>query len=91
MSRLSEPNIKDAVIRRLAGIGYAVVYGPNIGREGPAPERGSYDEVLLAGRFYEGHARLNPNLTAETKDRRRRSGSLCTAIDMTGEQFDSVY
>lgn len=91
MSRLSEPNIKDAVIRRLAGIGYAVFYGPNIGREGPVPERGSYDEALLADRFREGPARLNPNLPADTKDRCRRSESICTAIDMTGEQFDSVY
>ena len=40
--------------------------GPDIGPEGTAPERGSYDEVLLAGRLRKALARLNPHLPADT-------------------------
>ncbi len=64
MSRLSESDVEDAALAWLAGLGYAVVHGPDMGPEGPAPERGSYDEVLLAGRFREALARLNPSLPA---------------------------
>ncbi len=66
MTRITESEIEDAALAWLAGLDYAVVYGPDIGPEGTAPERGSYDEVLLAGRFREALARLNPSLPAET-------------------------
>ena len=66
MSRLSESDVEDAALAWLAGLGYAVAHGPDIGPEGTTPERGSYDEVLLAGRFREALARLNPSLPAET-------------------------
>ncbi len=46
--------------------GYEVLHGPDIGPEGAAPERGSYDEVLLTGRLREALARLNSHLPAET-------------------------
>ncbi len=66
MARLTESEVEHAALEWLAGLGYAVLYGPDIGPEGPAPERGSYDEVLLAGRLREALARLNPHLPAET-------------------------
>ena len=66
MARITESEVEDAALGWLAGLGYAVVYGPDIGPDGPAPERGSYDDVLLAGRLRKALARLNPNLTAGT-------------------------
>ena len=66
MARITESEVEDAALQWLAGLGYAVVHGPNIGPEGPAQERGSYDEVLLAGRLRTAIARLNPHLPAET-------------------------
>ena len=66
MTRVTESEVEDAALAWLAGLGYAVVHGPDIGPEGPAPERGSYDEVLLAGRLRKALARLNPHLPAET-------------------------
>ena len=66
MAGITESEVEDATLQWLAGLGYAVVHGPDIGPEGPAPERGSYDEVLLAGRLRKALARLNPHLSAET-------------------------
>ena len=66
MAGITESEVEDATLQWLAGLGYAVVHGPDIGPEGPAQERGSYDEVLLTGRLREALARLNPHLPAET-------------------------
>ena len=66
MAGVTESEVEDAALQWLAGLGYAVLHGPDIGPEGPAPERGSYDEVLLAGRLRKALARLNPHLPAET-------------------------
>ena len=66
LSALSESVVEDAALEWLAGLGYAVAHGPDIGPEGSAPERGSYAEVLLADRLRKAFARLNPHLPAET-------------------------
>ena len=66
MSTPSESVVEEAALEWLAGLGYAVAHGPDIGPEGSVPERGSYAEVLLAGRFREALERLNPHLPAET-------------------------
>ena len=66
MARITESEVEDAALEWLAGLGYAVAHGPDIGPEGSEQERVSYDEVLLAGRLREALARLNPHLSAET-------------------------
>ena len=66
MARFTESEVEDAALEWLAELGYAVLHGPDIGPEGPAQERGSYDEVLLTGRLRKALARLNPKLRAET-------------------------
>ena len=66
MARITESDVEDAALAWLDGLGYAVLHGPDIGPEGPAPERGSYDEVLLTGRLRKALVRLNPNPPAET-------------------------
>ena len=66
MAKFVESEVENAALAWLAGLGYAVLHGPDIGSEGTAPERGSYDEVLLTGRLCEAFARLNPHLPAET-------------------------
>ena len=45
-----------------------MIHGPDVGPEGPTPERGSYDEVLLAGRLRKALVRLNPSLPVETME-----------------------
>ena len=66
MAGVTENEVEKAALEWLAGLGYAVLHGPDIGPEGPAAERGSYDEVLLIGRLRRALARLNPHLPAET-------------------------
>ena len=66
MSALPESVVEEAALEWLAGLGYTVAHGPDIGPEGLEQERGSYDEVLLAGRLRKALARLNPHLSAET-------------------------
>ncbi len=66
MSTLTESIVENAALAWLAGLGYAVLHGPDIGPDGATPERGSYDDVLLTGRLREALARLNPHLPAET-------------------------
>ena len=68
MAGITESEVEDAALEWLAGLGYAVAHGPDIGPEGSAPERGSYGEVLLAGRLRTALARLNPHLPAETRE-----------------------
>ncbi len=66
MAGITESEVEDAALAWLAGLGYTVLHGPDIGPEGPTPERGSYDEVPLTGRLRKALARLNPDLLAET-------------------------
>ena len=42
MANFAESEVQDAALAWLAGLGYAVPHGPDIGPEGPAFERGSY-------------------------------------------------
>ena len=66
MSHVTESLVEDAALEWLAGLGYAVLHGPDISPDGPTPERVSYDQVLLTIRHREALARLNPHLPAET-------------------------
>ncbi|MXY34562.1 MAG: type I restriction endonuclease subunit R [Boseongicola sp. SB0664_bin_43] len=65
MAKFTEDEVEDAALEWLAGLGYAVLHGPDIGPEGPAPERHSHGEVFLTGRLREALERLNPHLPAE--------------------------
>ena len=64
-AKFGEADVELAALGWLTEIGYAAVHGPDIGPEGPTPERGSYNEVLLTGRLRTALARLNPHLPAE--------------------------
>ena len=66
MSHFTESDVEDASLEWLSGLGYAVLYGPDISPDGPTPERVSYDQVLLTVRLREALGHLNPHLTAET-------------------------
>ena len=64
--KLSESHVEDAALEWLAGLGYAVLHGPDISPDGSTPERVSYDQVLLTVRLREALRRLNPHLPTET-------------------------
>ncbi len=64
--KFSERHVEDAALSWLAGLGYAVLHGPDISPDGPTPERISYDPVFLTKRLREALERLNPHLPVET-------------------------
>ena len=51
MSALSESLVEDAALEWLAGLGYAVGHGPDIGPEGSAPERDTTLRCCWPGGF----------------------------------------
>ena len=64
--KFSESHVEDAALEWLFELGYAVLHGPDISPDGPAPERVSYDQILLTVRLREALERLNPHLPTET-------------------------
>jgi len=68
MSGFAESHVEDAALEWLSALGYAVASGPDIGPDGAAPERISYDQVVLLYRLRAALARLNPHLPADTLD-----------------------
>ena len=66
MSHLTESQVEEAALEWLAGLGYAVLYGPDISPDGSMPERGSYDQVFLTKRLREALECLNPHLPVQT-------------------------
>ena len=64
--KFSESHVEDAALEWLAGLGYAVLHGPDISPDGPTPERISYDQVVLTPRLRKVLKRLNPHLPPET-------------------------
>ena len=63
----TESVVEDAALAWLKGLGYAVLYGPDIAAGESAAERSdpNYRDVVLDGRLRQALARLNPGLPAE--------------------------
>lgn len=62
MSQIGESHVEEAALAWLAELGYATVHGQSIGPDAETPERISYGDVVLAGRFDAALRRLNPGL-----------------------------
>lgn len=65
MKHFTESTIEQASLDWLQELGYQIAFGPDLACDGPAPERLTYQDVLLDGRFKESLARLNPHIPAE--------------------------
>ena len=63
----TESIVEDAALAWLAGLGYAVLHGPDIAVGMPGAERSdpNYRDVVLEGRLRQALVRLNPDLPAE--------------------------
>ena len=62
---ITEAQLEALAITWFQEIGWAHAHGPDIAHDGIAPERTSYNEVVLRGRLREALVRLNPQLPAE--------------------------
>lgn len=67
MIKITENDIELLAIEKLEGLGYHYLYGPNIAPDGDAPERSSYEEVLLTGRLQNAIRRINPGIPADSQ------------------------
>jgi type I restriction enzyme R subunit len=63
--KFAESEVESAVLEWLQGLGYAILYGPDIAPGEPAAERADYGEVILSKRLRDALVRLNPTLPAE--------------------------
>ena len=57
---VNESVIEDATLEWFAELGYAIGHGPHIAPGEMAAERGSFADVVLAGRLRDAIWRLNP-------------------------------
>jgi len=61
----SESVVEEAALEWLGGLGYAVLFGPDIAPGEPRAERADYGQVVLVDRLRSALTRLNPAFPAE--------------------------
>jgi type I restriction enzyme, R subunit len=67
MSSITESHVEEAALAWLTELGYGVKAGPEIAPDSSAPERPSYDDVVLTRRLERAVARLNPSIPEEAR------------------------
>ena len=67
MNAIAESHVEAAALAWLSELGYGIAGGLDIGPDGVAPERASYGDVVLIGRFKDAIRRLNPAFAAEVE------------------------
>ncbi|WP_434717202.1 type I restriction endonuclease subunit R (plasmid) [Paraburkholderia sp. A2RO-4L] len=65
---MTEDQLEQEALGWLTDTGYTHLYGPDIAPDGPAPERNTFQQVLLAERLRSAIARLNPAVPALARD-----------------------
>lgn len=65
---MTEDQLEQEALDWLTGTGYTHLYGPDIAPDGPAPERATFQQVLLVDRLRSAIARLNPAVPASACD-----------------------
>lgn len=64
MPLLTESTVEEAALEILDGLGYTILYGPEIAPDGLFPERTDCSEVVLAGRLQQALVRINPRISS---------------------------
>ncbi|MGF6806047.1 type I restriction enzyme R subunit [Paraburkholderia sp. Clong3] len=65
---MTENQLEQEALDWLTDTGYTHLHGPDIAPDGPAPERSTFQRVLLADRLRSAVARLNPAVPASACD-----------------------
>ena len=65
---ITETNVEEKGLELLKELGYTILYGPDIAPDGGAPERRTYQEVVLLGRLRRALERINPKIPKEGID-----------------------
>ena len=72
MTTFTEAEVEAATLEWLAGLGWQMAHGPDIGPDTPGAERDDYGEVVLERRLRDSLARLNPQLPGTALDDAQR-------------------
>lgn len=67
MTKITENTIEGFSINLLEGLGYEYVYAPNIAPDGEAPERETYEQVLLLNRLQNAVKRINKSIPTDAQ------------------------
>ncbi|MFN8027969.1 MAG: type I restriction endonuclease subunit R [Acidimicrobiia bacterium] len=62
MSGITESVVEEACLKWFRALGFSTAYGPELGPEGSAEERSSWEDVLLVDRLRDAILRINPDL-----------------------------
>jgi type I restriction enzyme, R subunit len=65
---MTEDQLERDTLAWLQDVGYTHAYGPDMAHDGPAPQRTSYRDVILAERLRAAIDRLNPGVPAAARD-----------------------
>lgn len=66
--RITENHIELLAIQLLEKLGYQYMHGSHIASDGDAPERSSYEDVLLKSRLQRAILRINPGIPVATQE-----------------------
>jgi type I restriction enzyme R subunit len=69
---MTEDQLEQEALDWLLDTGYTHLYGPDIAPDGPAPERSTFQQVLLSDRLRSAITRLNPDVPASAQDDAQR-------------------
>lgn len=61
MIKTSETVLERTALDWFQSLGWTTAFGPDISPEGPAQERGDYDQIVLVGRLQTALENINPN------------------------------
>ncbi len=67
-SKIIESSIENFAIELLENQGYHYIYGPSIAPDSDAPERASFEDVLLLERLRKAVARINPSVSPDARE-----------------------
>ncbi|MBR6975328.1 MAG: type I restriction endonuclease subunit R, partial [Ottowia sp.] len=67
MAFLSEAGVEQMLLEQLQALGWQLARGEDVAPEGLQPERGSYAEAVLRGRFAAAVERLNPHVPPKAR------------------------
>jgi type I restriction enzyme R subunit len=63
--RFAESVVEEAALEWLSGLSFAIASGPDLAHDGPAPERQSYADVVLAERLRAALTNINPTIPSD--------------------------
>ncbi len=65
---VNENDLEQTALSWFEELGYEIAHGPDLAPDGNAPERATFDDVVLERRFRDALTGLNPNLPASALD-----------------------